>query len=147
MLRPRDARNAPAARHGYPKQTAALIRTVIAQPDYDHAGAQLNDIAASSNLPHPTTRRVGDVADDLLASAEFPPVKLPKIWSKNPIERLNRELKRLTNVGGIDPNAESETSPVGSLLVQIDVAITASDRRCVATRPPEPSQAPRTTSR
>jgi putative transposase len=87
---------------------AALIRTVFAQPDHDRARAQLDDIVGQLEPFAPeVARRLAGMADDLLAYTAFPPVHWPKIWSNNPIERLNREIKRRTNVVGIFPNAES----------------------------------------
>ena len=72
------------------------------------------------------------MADDPLAYTAFPPVHCPKIWSNNPIERLNREIERRTNVVGIFPNAESVIRLVGALLVEINDDMSASDHRYVA---------------
>ena len=122
-----------AARHEHRQLIAALIRTVFAQPDHDRARAQLDDIVGQLEPFAPeVARRLADMADDLLASTAFPPVHWPKIWSNNPIERLNREIKRRTNVVGIFPNAESVIRLVGALLVEINDDMTASDRRYMA---------------
>ena len=122
-----------AARHEHRQLIAALIRTVFAQPDHDRARAQLDDIVGQLEPFAPeVARRLADMADDLLAYTAFPPVHWPKIWSNNPIERLNREIKRRTNVVGIFPNAESVIRLVGALLVEINDDMTASDRRYMA---------------
>jgi putative transposase len=122
-----------AARHEHRQLIAALIRTVFAQPDHDRARAQLDDIVAQLEPFAPeVARRLADMADDLLAYTAFPSVHWPKIWSNNPIERLNREIKRRTNVVGIFPNAESVIRLVGALLVEINDDMTASDRRYMA---------------
>jgi transposase-like protein len=122
-----------AARHEHRPLIAALIRTVFAQPDHDRARAQLDDIVTQLEPFAPeVARRLADMADDLLAYTAFPPVHWPKIWSNNPIERLNREIKRRTNVVGIFPNVESVIRLVGALLVEINDDMTASDRRYLA---------------
>jgi putative transposase len=69
---------------------------------------------------------------DLLAYTAFPPGHWPKIWSNNPIERLNRELKRRTDVVQIFPNTESIIRLVGALLVEINDEMIAADRRYIA---------------
>jgi len=107
---------------------ATLIRTVFAQPDHDRARAQLDDTVTQLEPFAPeVARRLVGMADDLLAYTAFPPVHWPKIWSNNPIERLNRETERRTNVVGIFPDVESVIRLTGALLVKINEDMTASD--------------------
>jgi transposase-like protein len=76
--------------------------------------------------------------DDLLAYAAFPPVHWSKIWSNNPIERLNRELKRRTDVLQIFPDPESVIRLVGALLVEVNEELIAAPRRYMAAVTLEP---------
>ena len=56
--------------------------------------------------------------DDVLAFLCFPQEHWRKIWSTNPLERLNKEIKRRTNVVGIFPNDAAITRLVGSQLLE-----------------------------
>ena len=56
--------------------------------------------------------------DDVLAFLHFPQEHWRKVWSTNPLERLNKEIKRRTNVVGIFPNDVAITRLVGSQLLE-----------------------------
>ena len=56
--------------------------------------------------------------EDVLAFLHFPQEHWRKIWSTNPLERLNKEIKRRTNVVGIFPNDAAITRLVGSQLLE-----------------------------
>ncbi len=113
---------------------SALIRTIFAQPDRDAAVAQLRDVVDQLEQVAPTVaERLQAMEDDLLAYAAFPSTHWSKIWSNNPIiERLNRELKRRTDVVQIFPNTESVIRLVGALLVEMNDEMIAADRRYIA---------------
>ena len=67
----------------------------------------------------PTAVPVMEAArDDVLAFLHFPQEHWRKVWSTNPLERLNKEIKRRTNVGGIFPNDAAITRLVGSQLLE-----------------------------
>ena len=112
---------------------SALIRTIFAQPDRDTAVTQLRDVVDQLTRIAPTVaERLQAMEDDLLAYASFPPSHWSKIWSNNPIERLNRELKRRSDVVQIFPNTESVIRLVGALLVEMNDEMIAADRRYIA---------------
>jgi len=67
----------------------------------------------------PTAVKVMEAArDDVLAFLHFPQEHWRKVWSTNPLERLNKEIKRRSNVVGISPNDAAITRLVGSQLLE-----------------------------
>jgi putative transposase len=121
------------ARHDQRQVIGALIRTIFAQPDRDRAVTQLRQVVDQLHGIAPQVgERLQAMEDDLLAYAAFPPGHWSKIWSNNPIERLNRELKRRTDVVQIFPNTESVIRLVGALLVEINDEMIAAERRYIA---------------
>jgi putative transposase len=122
-----------AAQHRHRQVIAALIRTVFAQPDDKAARAQLRAVVDQLSPYAPAVaERLQAMEDDLLAYTGFPPAHWSKIWSNNPIERLNRELKRRTDVVGIFPDKASVIRLVGALLVEINDEMLAAERRYIA---------------
>jgi transposase-like protein len=122
-----------AANHRHRQMIAALIRTVFAQPDADTARAQLRAVVDQLTPYAPTVaERLQAMENDVLAYTGFPPAHWSKIWSNNPIERLNRELKRRTDVVGIFPDKASVIRLVGALLVEINDEMIAAERRYIA---------------
>ncbi|MFP5310225.1 MAG: transposase [Actinomycetes bacterium] len=113
---------------------AALIRTIFAQPDGTAARTQLRAVVTQLEGVEPKVAALLEgMEDDLLASATFPSVHWPKIWSNNPIERLNRELKRRTDVVQIFPDPESVIRLVGALLCEVnDELVVLAPRRYMA---------------
>jgi putative transposase len=122
-----------AAHHRQRAMIAALVRTVFAQPDADTARAQLRAVVDQLTPYAPTVaERLEAMEADVLAYTAFPTAHWSKIWSNNPIERLNRELKRRTDVVGIFPDKASVIRLVGALLVEINDEMIAAERRYIA---------------
>jgi putative transposase len=101
------------------EMVAATIRTVFAQPDPASAREAWRKVADSLR------GRFGRVADlldeaeaDVLAYLAFPREHWRQIWSNNPIERLNKEIKRRTDVVGIFPNDAAVIRLVGAVLAE-----------------------------
>jgi len=96
---------------------AATIRTVFAQPDAGSAREQWRRVTDSFRSRFPRLAELMDDAEtDVLAYTTFPVEHWKQIWSNNPLERLNKEIKRRTNVVGIFPNPDSIVRLVGSVL-------------------------------
>jgi putative transposase len=98
---------------------AATLRTVFAQPTAEAARTQWRQVADSFRQRWPRPATLMDEAEaDVLAYLAFPTTHWRQIWSTNPLERLNKELKRRTNVVGIFPNAAAVIRLVGALLAE-----------------------------
>jgi putative transposase len=102
---------------GAQQMVGATIRTVFAQPDALSAHQQWRRVADGFRCRFPKLADLMDEAEeDVLAYAAFPTEHWQKIWSNNPLERLNKEVKRRTNVVGIFPNEAAVIRLVGALL-------------------------------
>ncbi len=98
---------------------ATLVRTVFAQPDAASTWAQLERVVdqLQPKFAEVATALV-DMAPDLLAFTAFPKEHWRQIWSNNPQERLNKELRRRTDVVGIFPNRSAVIRLVGAVLAE-----------------------------
>jgi len=100
-------------------EVAATIRSIFAQPDKESAHRQLRFV---TNQLRPRHYRVAELLEgaeeDLLAHMAFPREHWRKLHSTNPLERVNREIKRRTNVVGIFPNRNAVIKLVGALLME-----------------------------
>src|SRR5438034_3580715 len=98
---------------------AATIRTVFAQPDPEAAREQWGRVADSFRPRFPRLATLLDEAEaDVLAYLAFPPEHWRQVWSNNPLERLNKEVKRRTDVVGIFPNPAAALRLVGAVLAE-----------------------------
>ena len=98
---------------------AAFVGTAFAQEDAEAARAQWRQVADQLRPKVPKLAALMDQAEaDVLAFMSFPKDHPPKIHSTNPLERLNAEIKRRTEVVGIFPNEAAITRLVGAILLE-----------------------------
>jgi transposase-like protein len=104
---------------GTQQMVAATIRTVFFQPDAESARATWRRVADGFR---PRWSRLADLLDaaedEVLTYLAFPQEHWRQVWSKNPQERLKKEVKRRTDVVGIFPNDAAVVRLVGSVLAE-----------------------------
>jgi transposase-like protein len=101
------------------EMVAATVRTVFAQPDAAGAREQWRKVADGLRARFPRAAALLDEAEeDVLAYLAFPREHWRQIWSNNPLERLNKEVKRRTDVVGIFPNQAAVIRLVGAVLAE-----------------------------
>jgi len=112
------------------EMVAAAIRTIFAQPEATHVRSQLAEVTRMLTPQFPqVATMLTDAADDLLAFASFPQANWRKVWSTNPLERLNGEIKRRTNVVGIFPNDDALSRLVTAVVVEAHDEWAVAERR------------------
>ncbi len=100
---------------------ASAIRSVFEQPDGTSAREQLDRVIDGLARPYPKVAELLTEAEpDLLSHFAFPESHRRQIRSTNPLERLNKEIKRRTAVVGIFPNRASVIRLVGMILAEQD---------------------------
>ncbi|WP_196765502.1 transposase, partial [Mycobacterium avium] len=115
---------------GSAEMVAAAIRTVFAQPDAEHVREQLDTIAGMLGRQFPKVETMlREAAADITAFAAFLVAPWYKIWSTNPLERLNKEIKRRTDVVGVFPNPAALLRLAGSVLVEAHDEWQGADKR------------------
>src|SRR5438270_9750672 len=98
---------------------ATMVRTIFAQPDAATVGEQHARIVAQLQERFPEAAALLEEAGaDLLAFTGFPKQHWPQLWSNHPLERLNKEIRRRTDVVGIFPDRSSIVRLVGALLAE-----------------------------
>jgi len=97
----------------------ALLHSVYDQPDAEAVHAQFDRVVDALTEKLPTVaEHLAEVRADILAFTAFPKEIWRQIWSNNPNERLNREIRRRTDVVGIFPDRTSITRLVGAVLAE-----------------------------
>jgi putative transposase len=109
---------------------AAVFRTIFAQPDPDTVSSTWDQVRDQLADRFP---KIGPLMDEakceVLAFSAFPRTHWTKVWSTNPLERLNKEVKRRARVVGIFPNEASVIRLVGAVLADIHDEWQAGERR------------------
>jgi putative transposase len=110
---------AGARRQERAARRSAFIATAFAQDDAEAATAQWRKVADQLRPKLPKLAGFLDEAEtDVLAYMTFPPQHRTKLHSTNPIERLNGEIKRRTEVVGIFPNEDAIVRLIGAILLE-----------------------------
>jgi len=98
---------------------ATMVRTIFAQPDAQTVHEQHARIVAQLEARFPEAAALLDEAGpDLLAFTGFPKEHWRQLWSNNSLERLNKEIRRRTDVVGIFPDRASIVRLVGAVLAE-----------------------------
>ena len=120
---------------GNSEMVAAAIRTVFAQPDAQRVSEQFDTIAEMLGRQLPKVEAMmREAKPDLLAFSAFPQVHWRQLWSTNPLERTNKEIKRRTDVVGVFPNPAALLRLAGAVLVEQHDEWAAADRRYFSER-------------
>jgi putative transposase len=115
---------------GSAEMAAAAIRTIFAQPTGQEVIDQLDKVAAMLAPKFPAVASMlTDAREDLTAFTAFPVAHWRKLWSTNPLERLNKEVKRRTNVVGIFPDDAAVLRLAGAVLIEAHDEWQVTERR------------------
>jgi putative transposase len=131
---------------GQAEMVAAAIRTIFAQPTADTVRDAVENVAITLERQFPAVALLlRDAREDITAFADFPQAHWRKIWSTKPLERLNKEVKRRTDVVGIFPDDQSLLRLASCVLIEAHDEWQVSDRRYLSEAsmalltPPEPT--------
>ncbi|WP_443078991.1 IS256 family transposase [Streptosporangium sp. NBC_01495] len=98
---------------------ATMLRTVFEQPDRDSVHAQHRHVVEALEAKYPAAAaHLDEARDDILAFTSFPKAVWRQVWSNNPQERLNKEIRRRTDVVGIFPGREAVIRLIGAVLAE-----------------------------
>jgi transposase-like protein len=112
---------------------ATLVRTIFDQADAELVQQQFDRTLAQLQERFPAAAELLEEAGpELLSFAAYPPTVVRQIWSNNPIERLNKEIRRRTDVVSIFPTRDSVIRLVGAVLCEQHEEWISAERRYLA---------------
>ncbi len=115
---------------GHAEMVAAAIRTIFTQPTGPGVRAHVEVVAQTLDQQFPSVAELlRDATHEITAFADFPEAHWRKVWSTNPLERLNKEVKRRTDVVGIFPDDASLLRLAACVLIETHDEWQVSDRR------------------
>jgi transposase-like protein len=98
---------------------ATLVRSIFMQPDAEAVWAQFHRVVSQLEERFPAAAEMlQDAGEEILAFTAFPFAHWKQIWSNNPQERLNKEIRRRTDVVGIFPNRDAAIRLIGAVLAE-----------------------------
>jgi transposase-like protein len=122
---------------------ATLVRSIFAQPDRAAVWAQHSRVVEQLLERFPAAaEQLAEAGPDLLAFASFPHPHWHQVWSNNPQERLNKEVRRRTDVVGIFPDRAAIVRLVGAVLAEQHDEWLVSSRRYLSAESLKAAQAP-----
>lgn len=108
----------------------ATVRTIFVQPNAESVRTRLRQVVGILETRYPKAAELlSDAEHDVTAYAEFPQARWSQTASTNPLERVNKAIKRRSNVIGIFPNDESVIRLVGAVLAEQHDEWQAADKR------------------
>jgi len=83
---------------------ASIVRTIFAQPDAEQLTTQFDEVRRMLDRSHPkVAAMLKDAKDNPLVLTGFPQRHWRQVWSTNPLDRVNKEIERRTDVVGVFP--------------------------------------------
>ena len=122
---------------------ATMVRTIYQQLSPEEVHAQADRVIAQLGEHFPqAAEMLADALPDILAFTGFPVSHWQKLWSNNPLERLNKEIRRRTDVVGIFPNRAATRRLVGAVLAEQHDEWAEARRYLTIANDPEPQTLP-----